>query len=497
MGREKGTTFKRGLKQLCNDDDAIELTIIAEKKQCEIEIYLEHGMSRESNLQFVQVPLISNKPVEENVQVNEVQNDVNQTEVEVNKVQENVTHTEVEVNEVQDNVTYTEVEVEVNETYDNGNQTKVPVSVPNSKMGNKAMNDNEAEIHENCETEAVVDSDSSENSMRDVHFEDDEEERAIGADDGFRMAGMGHNEAEIDSDTRAEDNACDASGVDDKAGDNTHRSSFNVGDARGTTNVGNFVPPDVANTHNIDKEYESDVENIDGDMMRQKQSMKDTTQQPDAVDANNWGIIAEVVHTHQHMEMRVRNLELSSHNRTHNQLQIVHNRVQAHKINLLFYSPNKDHNRIRVSQNKSHLANNPNKPNRPNKTRTMPKGKGSNQWVHNSHRIPKQELQYLHRSPKNLKIPLAKLMKHQEQHRSNLRATNSAQGASSSAAPDPQNSPLAAASLNLHPLAGQPSTSMQSGPQQDQNKEGGDAMNDVGGSSSGSVPTKDKEGKAI
>ncbi|KAJ1415426.1 hypothetical protein SESBI_18120 [Sesbania bispinosa] len=172
---------------------------------------------------------------DDNVQVNEVQNDVNQTEVEVNKVQENVTHTEKEVNEGQDSVTHTEVEVEVNETDVNANQTKVPVSVLNSEKSNEAMNDNEAGIYENCETEAVVDSDSSEDSMRDVHFEDNEEERVIGADDGFTMAGMGHNEAEVDSEFRAEDNAGDASGVADRA-DEEYES----------------------------KELESDVENIDG-----------------------------------------------------------------------------------------------------------------------------------------------------------------------------------------------------------------------------------------
>ncbi|KAJ1412172.1 hypothetical protein SESBI_20648 [Sesbania bispinosa] len=366
-----------------------------------MEIYLEHGMSRESNLQFLQVPLIANNPTDYNVQVNEVQNDVNQTEVE-----ENVTHTEKDVNEGNDNVTHTEVEVEVNETNVNVNQTKVPISVPNFEMGNGAMNDNEAEIHENCETEAEVDSDSSEDSMRDVHFEDSEEERAIGADDGFTMAGMGHNEVEVDSDSRAEDNAGDASGVADMAGDNTQRT------------------------------------------------------------------------------------------------------VQAHKINHLFNSPNKDHNRI---------------------YRLMaiiysPKGKGSNQWVHNNHKIPNQELQELHRIPKNLRVQPAKFMRHQrkhvnqnrkgvteseiagssksqpttkrvrkksnnigptipefarnmivsqlvaqmsrvwEQHRSNLIAANSAQGASSSVAADPQNSTFAATSLNLHPPTGQPSASMQSGP---------------------------------
>ncbi|KAJ1387225.1 hypothetical protein SESBI_40138 [Sesbania bispinosa] len=167
---------------------------------------------RESNLQFLQVPLIANNPTNDNVQVNEVRNDVNQTEVE-----ENVTHTEKDVNEGDDNVTHTEVEVEVNETDVNVNQTEVPVSVPNFEMGNEAMNDNEAEIHENCETEAEVNSDSSEDSMRDVHFEGGEEERAIGADDGFTMVGMGHDEAEVDSDIRAEDNAGDASGVVDRA----------------------------------------------------------------------------------------------------------------------------------------------------------------------------------------------------------------------------------------------------------------------------------------
>ncbi|KAJ1376008.1 hypothetical protein SESBI_50402 [Sesbania bispinosa] len=209
--KEKGATFKRGLKQLCNDEDALELASVAVEKNCEMEIYLEH--------------------------VNEVENDVNQTVVE-------------------ENVTHTEVEVEVNETDVNMNQIEVPGSVPNSEMGNEGMNDNEAGIHENCENEAEVDRDSSDDSMRDVHFEDDEEERAIGADDGFTMGGMDHNEPEVENDDRAEDNAGDASGVADRAGDNTQRT---------------FVPPEVADMHNIDEEYESeelesDVESIDGDV---------------------------------------------------------------------------------------------------------------------------------------------------------------------------------------------------------------------------------------
>ncbi|KAJ1431893.1 hypothetical protein SESBI_06867 [Sesbania bispinosa] len=430
---------------------------------------------------FVQVPLIANKPADDNVQVNEVENDVNQTEVEVNKVQKNVTHTEVEVNEGQDNVTHTEVEVEVNETDVNANQTEVPVSVPNSEMGNEAMNDNEAGIHENCEIEAVVDSDSSEDSMRDVHFEDGEEERVIGADDGFTMAGMGHNEAEVDSDIRAEDNAGDASGVADRAGDNTLRT---------------FVPPEVANMHNIDEEYESeelesDVENIDGnDETKTKyESCTHPPAQP------NESQEPGTQQSQQNTKSTTNGSQQGTSTQNKPPVQQSQQRSQQDKGKSKQVPSQQSKQSQQTQQNKNNSQNSQPRVTRASKNSQKSKGTTSKAHETSSNTMNNNKRKLVNTHMKG--IAESEIAGSRTTQKQSEREANSAQGASSSAAPDPQNSPFAATSLNLHPPAGQPSTSMQSGPQQDQNKEGGDATNDVGGSGSDSEPTKDKDCKAI
>ncbi|KAJ1388797.1 hypothetical protein SESBI_38781, partial [Sesbania bispinosa] len=103
-----------------------------------------------------------------------------------------------------------------------------------------------------------VDNDYSEDSVRDVHFDDSEKERAIGAGDGFSIPEVGQAEADLNERVR---NAQNHAGY---AGERSGVASGN-----GNANVGGFAPPDVANMHNMEEEYESeelgsDVESIDG-----------------------------------------------------------------------------------------------------------------------------------------------------------------------------------------------------------------------------------------
>ncbi|KAJ1393613.1 hypothetical protein SESBI_34797 [Sesbania bispinosa] len=73
--KQKGVAFKRGLRELRNDEDALELCNIAVSKKCEMEIYLEHGMSSEANVKTLKVPLLTDKTESEKVHVNEVINE--------------------------------------------------------------------------------------------------------------------------------------------------------------------------------------------------------------------------------------------------------------------------------------------------------------------------------------------------------------------------------------------------------------------------------------
>ncbi|KAJ1376302.1 hypothetical protein SESBI_50076 [Sesbania bispinosa] len=233
--KQKGVSFKRGLRELKNDEDALELACVADSKKCEMEIYLEHGMSNEKNVLSVSVPLLTNNAQTENVEVNE---DVVASEglkdVNVNEevpVDFNVDET-VNVNEeVPDDVIGSEglkdgeafnvndevpVNVNVNE--------EVPVDVDNGQVYDEAEDD----------------SDGSVDSMRGVHFDDSEEERALGADDGFNHADVGHAEAELNE-------KGETSGVDRDGG---------IEGSRG--NVDGFTPANVQNMYIMDEEYESD-----------------------------------------------------------------------------------------------------------------------------------------------------------------------------------------------------------------------------------------------
>ncbi|KAJ1420616.1 hypothetical protein SESBI_14189 [Sesbania bispinosa] len=213
-------------------------------------------MSSKRNLQTVYVPLLSNKPVEENVQVNDL---------------------------------------EVNEVHANENQTKVPVSVLNYEMSSEGMDDIDMENDENGETELEVDSDYSEDSMKGVQFDDNEEERSIGANDWFRMPEMGQVETDLNENVMnmKVKHGCNVmSHVKKNLGgnkdyDNAQRKFSNVGETSGV------VGRDVANINNMEEEYESeefdsDVDNIIR-IMKQKPSMKGTTRKTYArVLSGNW-----------------------------------------------------------------------------------------------------------------------------------------------------------------------------------------------------------------
>ncbi|KAJ1411575.1 hypothetical protein SESBI_21087 [Sesbania bispinosa] len=88
----KGIDFKRGVRELRNDEDALELCNIAVSKKCEMEIYLEHGLSSEVNVQTLKVPLLTDKTetgkVHENDVVNEDVGYEQLNDVEVDKVNE-------------------------------------------------------------------------------------------------------------------------------------------------------------------------------------------------------------------------------------------------------------------------------------------------------------------------------------------------------------------------------------------------------------------------
>ncbi|KAJ1418399.1 hypothetical protein SESBI_15900 [Sesbania bispinosa] len=85
--KQKGVSFKRGLKVLGNDEDALELANIAESKRCEMEIYLEHGISSPKKTVQVSVPLIADRSETENVQVEATVKDVGLEEMQVGSSQ--------------------------------------------------------------------------------------------------------------------------------------------------------------------------------------------------------------------------------------------------------------------------------------------------------------------------------------------------------------------------------------------------------------------------
>ncbi|KAJ1393395.1 hypothetical protein SESBI_34996 [Sesbania bispinosa] len=161
--KQKGVGFKRGLRKLRNDEDALELCNIAETKKREMEIHLEHGLSSEANVQNLNVPLLTDKTKTEKVQENDARHG--------------------------------------------------------------------SDVHHTVEVEAEADSDVSEDSIRDVLFDDSEEEKALEADDGFN-----HGTKEN----------VETSGV--------HKSGENEGTG---ANGGVFAPENLENMYTMEEDYES------------------------------------------------------------------------------------------------------------------------------------------------------------------------------------------------------------------------------------------------
>ncbi|KAJ1380571.1 hypothetical protein SESBI_45910 [Sesbania bispinosa] len=94
----------------------------------------------------------------------------------------------------------------------------------------------------------VVGPRSSEDSLRDVHFEDSEEERALNADDGFMHDGVDQAEVELNEKKRGRG-----------SGQNGGTQRQNIGETSGVQNVrinvGDFAPPDLENMHTMEEEY--------------------------------------------------------------------------------------------------------------------------------------------------------------------------------------------------------------------------------------------------
>ncbi|KAJ1388954.1 hypothetical protein SESBI_38706 [Sesbania bispinosa] len=236
--KQKGVACKRGLRELRNDEDALALCNIVVSKKCEMEIYLEHGMGSEANVKTLKVPLLTDKTETKKVQENEVINEdvgceqLNDAGVDkVNDVVNDMVNQYVgceqlndtgvdKVNEVVNedvgcdqlnNVGVDKVNDVVNDMVnpDVGceqlNDTGVDKvnEVVNEDVGcdqvNDAGDDKVSEVVNDMQAEhgsdAEAESDASEESIRVVHFDDSEEERALGADDGFNYGDVGQAEA--------------------------------------------------------------------------------------------------------------------------------------------------------------------------------------------------------------------------------------------------------------------------------------------------------------
>ncbi|KAJ1441252.1 hypothetical protein SESBI_01390 [Sesbania bispinosa] len=104
--------------------------------------------------------------------------------------------------------------------------------------------------------ETVAGSESSDDSERGVHFEDSEEERALGADDSFMHPEVGQIEAELNDKVRMmkEKQAGGRGGI-------SKRGGRGGGQNRGQNYGGNaegFAPPDMENMHIMEEDYETE-----------------------------------------------------------------------------------------------------------------------------------------------------------------------------------------------------------------------------------------------
>ncbi|KAJ1386596.1 hypothetical protein SESBI_40646 [Sesbania bispinosa] len=130
--------------------------------------------------------------------------------------------------------------------------------------------------------ETYAGNDSSDDSLRGVHFEDSEEERALGADDGFMHPEVGQAEAELNDKVRmmkekkgGNIGSPDRETVGETSGRGGRgRRGGRVGvEHRGQNDGGNvetFAPPDMENMHIMEEDYEteelhSDAESSDRD----------------------------------------------------------------------------------------------------------------------------------------------------------------------------------------------------------------------------------------
>ncbi|KAJ1386164.1 hypothetical protein SESBI_41082 [Sesbania bispinosa] len=110
-----------------------------------------------------------------------------------------------------------------------------------------------------------AESDTSEDSVRGIHFDDSEEERVIDTDDGFRHDVVGEAETELNERlnnmNRQAGSNINAGGSD--SGQNEGRRSRQRGEPSGSRQHGEpsvvgLVAPEVANMHTMEEEYDSE-----------------------------------------------------------------------------------------------------------------------------------------------------------------------------------------------------------------------------------------------
>ncbi|KAJ1428931.1 hypothetical protein SESBI_08647 [Sesbania bispinosa] len=194
-----------------------------------MEIYLKHSVSSVSNVDNVCVPLISDKPRTEKGELNVTEN-----------VEVNVGET-VQVNEGED--------VSLND----GEAVQVSEGDDENTHGENTHDDvelNNQNLEENTDVEEA-ESDTSEDSVRGIHFDDSEEERVIDTDDGFRHDEVGEAETELNE---------RLNNMKRQAGSNINAGGSAIGpnEGRGSRQRGEPIAPEVENMHAMEEEYDSE-----------------------------------------------------------------------------------------------------------------------------------------------------------------------------------------------------------------------------------------------
>ncbi|KAJ1438726.1 hypothetical protein SESBI_02997 [Sesbania bispinosa] len=105
------------------------------------------------------------------------------------------------------------------------------------------------------ETELDYSSSSSDESLKEVHFDDSEEERDLGIEDGFDLRDVGQAEEALNEIVENMKNQSDEANTNTEPVGEMHMDP-SVGE--GSANVESFVPADVAVMHEIEEEYVSD-----------------------------------------------------------------------------------------------------------------------------------------------------------------------------------------------------------------------------------------------